>query len=225
MLEYIIENKDYPNNFLLNQVADIDVETVWALQELAIKHNKGLIANVTDQITKGFLEDRGFSIGNITQFGEITIRSYSGNPIVSVEELDVDLKAELLTLTKDHHQRVYRVNPPAQDLNYETKIFKHPRFDAKNSIVRLEKQHVIAAILLLKENDDFILAATFADDVLSLIDLWHDLFGILPIGSIVKAEFLDSDPMAKAICNEFNWYVDINKQYTMVWEGKRDSLR
>jgi len=103
MTEFYKENNNHPNNYDLIQVPDLDVASVWALQAMANSRGKGLVADVDDPISLGFLEDRGFTPIYTTYFAKLNIRDYEGEPVVTVGELEADLRQELVLLLRDHN--------------------------------------------------------------------------------------------------------------------------
>lgn len=225
MAEFYKINQNHPNNYVLTQVADMDVETVWGLQTQAASSHKGLVAQVYDQITQGFLEDRGFNIIGTTYFAKLNVRDYEGEPVVTVNELEPDLRQELLLLLRDHYERIHRSNPASPKINYEKWLFDNSSFDGAYSIVRLEQQHIVAAILIFKDKNDFKLGWTFGDDVPTLLGLWRDLLGILPVGKVVYAEFESNDLLAMSVYHAFIWHDIDTVQQTLLWEDTANSLR
>ena len=87
MTEFYNINENHPNNFNLTQVPDMDVDTIWTLQEKAQAKHKGLVAQVYDRVSLGFLEDRGFNLIYTTHFAKLNVRDYAGEPVVTVDEL------------------------------------------------------------------------------------------------------------------------------------------
>lgn len=225
MTEFYNINEDHPNNFNLTQVPDMDVDTIWALQAKAQSHNKGLIAQVFDRISLGFLEDRGFNLIYTTHFAKLNVRDYVGEPVVTVDELEPDLRQELLILLRDHYERVHRTNPASKNINYQDWLFGNSQFDLKHSIVRLSQQHIIAVILIFKNGDDFKLGWTFGDNVPVLLDLWRDLLGILPIGKVLYAECDSDDVFAMIVYNAFVWHDIDTVAQTLLWQDTSNSLR
>lgn len=225
MTEFYNINEDHPNNFNLTQVPDMDVDTIWALQAKARSHNKGLVAQVFDRISLGFLEDRGFNLIYTTHFAKLNVRDYVGEPVVTVDELESDLRQELLILLRDHYERVHRTNPASKKINYQDWLFGNRQFDLKHSIVRLSQQHIIAVILIFKNDDDFKLGWTFGDNVSVLLDLWRDLLGILPIGKVLYAEFGSNDLFAMIVYNTFVWHDIDTVAQTLLWQDTSNSLR
>ncbi|WP_220741250.1 hypothetical protein [Leuconostoc miyukkimchii] len=218
MTECYTTNLNHPNNYVLTQVPDIDVETMWALQTMAKSNNKGLIAKVSDPITFGFLEDNGFKLVSTTAITKMNIRDYVGDPVVTVNELESDLKQELLILLRDHYERIHRVNPASQKINYTSLTFENKQFDSEHSIVRLSQQHIVAAILIFKDNRDFQVGWSFGDDVSELLMLWRDLLGILPVGNVLHADFDDTDVIATVVYDAFVWR-KISTEYTLLWQS------
>jgi len=224
MTEFYKENKNHPNNYELIQVSDLDVASVWALQAMAHSKGKGLIANVDDPISLGFLKDRGFIPIYTTHFTKLNVRDYAGEPVVTVGELEEDLRQELVLLLRDHYERIHRVNPASKKINYRNLIFKTKDFDFEHSVVRLSHEHIIAAILIFKRTDGFHLGWTFGDDVPTLLGLWRDLLGILPVGNVLKAEFQDNDVLTMSVYDTFLWHQTEQVQQTLLWQGHANGL-
>ena len=218
-------NTNHPSNYVLSNVADMAVETVWGIQSVAHKQHKGLIAQVSDNISKGFLEDRGFETLYHTYFSKLNVRDYKGNPVISILDLEDDLKHEVLLLLRDHYERINRVNPASANIDYRQLTYNQASFDFEHSIVRLSRQHVVAAILIFQAQEDYRLGWTFGDDVPTIIDLWHDLLGILPVSSVLYADFRDTDYLGMSVYHAFNWHRFDQPQTTLLWRDNANNLR
>lgn len=203
---------------------DLDVSSVWELKMRAHSKRKGLIAHVDDPISLGFLEERGFVPIYTTYFAKLNIRDYSGEPIVTVDELEEDLKQELIVLLRDHYERIYRANPASKKINYQKMIFETNKFDLEYSVVRLANGHIIAVVLISKRSGIFHLGWTFGDDVPTLLDLWYDLLGILPVGEVLTAEFQDNDTVAMSLYDTLLWHPMGQPQQTLLWQYHANRL-
>ena len=221
----VISDPDHPQYDQLTQVEDLDVETLWALQAQARQKQTGLIAYAANPISRGFLADHGFDRVGQTHVAKLNIRDFAGNPVVPVVELESDLQTELVMLLRDHHERTYRFNPPVPNVDYAQWLFSNQAFDRAHSIVRLTKQHVVAAILIFKVGDHYELKWTFGDDVPTLHDLWRDLLGILPVGSQLHAAFDTTDILAMSVYDMFNWHDTQPVQDLMIWRDTTNNLR
>ncbi|CAM3019661.1 hypothetical protein LEGA110927_01680 [Leuconostoc gasicomitatum] len=225
MTEFYNINENHPNNFNLTQVPDMDVDTIWTLQEKAQAKHKGLVAQVYDRVSLGFLEDRGFNLIYTTHFAKLNVRDYAGEPVVTVGELEPDLKQELLILLRDHYERIHRTNPASKNINYQDWLFDNHHFDLKHSIVRLSQQHIVAVILIFENENDFKLGWTFGDDMAILLDLWRDLLGILPVGKVLYAEFKSNDLFAMSVYDTFMWHDIDTVAQTLLWQDTSKNLR
>ena len=221
----VISDPDHPQYDQLTQVDDLDAATLWALQARARQQQKGLIASVANPIGRGFLADNGFESVGQTYVATLNIRDFSGEPVVPVADLDSDLQTELVLLLRDHYERTHRFNPPVANVDYDKWLFGHQDFDPEYSIVRLAKQHVVAAILVFKAGEDYELQWTFGDDVTTLHELWRDLLGILPVGSRLQAAFESTDVLAMSVYEMFNWHNTQSVQTTMIWHDTANNLR
>ena len=126
---------------------------------------------------------------------------------------------------RDHYERINRVNPASANIDYRQLTYNQASFDFEHSIVRLSRQHVVAAILIFQAQEDYRLGWTFGDDVPTIIDLWHDLLGILPVGSVLYADFRDTDYLGMSVYHAFNWHRFDQPQTTLLWRDNANNLR
>lgn len=221
----LITNKYQPQFAQITQVDDLDVPTLWAMQAEARHDQQGLMAYVSHPETRGFLADHGFQSVSQTYFAQLNIRDFSGEPVVPVVDLEADLKAELVMLLRDHYERTQRFNPPIPNIDYAKWLFGDDNFDTTHSIVRLTKQHIVAAILIFHTDNHLALKWTFGDDVATLQALWRDLLGILPIGSRLLATFDTTDVLAMSVYEHFHWHQTAPAQTLMMWPRAANNLR
>lgn len=225
MRPFLISDNDHPRYDQLTQVDDLDVTTLWALQAQARQKQKGLVAYVSNPISRGLLSDHDFQVVAKTYFARLNIRDFPGEPVVTVAELAADLRQELLILLQDHYERTHQLNPVRSDIAYDQWLFDNPKFDREHSIVRLSQQHIVAAILLFQTTDAYDLGWTFGDDVVILHELWRDLLGILPVGSRLNAAFDSTDVLAMSVYETFNWHDTAPPQDMMLWRDIANNLR
>ena len=211
-------NAYHPDNWLINDFENINVDNINVIKSLAKENSKGLIARVFDDTSYQKFVRAGFKQVRTTYFAQLFSEDQcTVSDVFNVAQLDDNQQQQLLQKLKQYYENVHQINPASPNINYRRLTFDDSSFDEQHSIVRVDNHHITAAILVFEDGQNYEMGWTFGDNNKTLLALWQSFQSIFPEKSLISGEFDDTDRQALAVYQEFDWHETMPCQLTMLW--------